>query len=234
MEQISSWNQVLMASLTNATSLVSVSVPKLLAFLLILIVGWLIAGVVSSAIAMLLRKLNFNTLAEKSGVSAVIANAGTGQDASGLLALIVKWFVRLIAMIVAFDALGLPVVSEIFKNLLLWLPNLVIALVIVVIGGWAANAVAALVRAAATSAQSANPNLVVSIARTAIWVFTAIVAINQLGIATELVQMLFGAIVGAMALGLGLALGLGGKDLAGEILRKWYANTQEKSDHTAE
>ena len=226
MEQLASWNQVLMASLTNAVSLVSVSVPKLIAFLIILIIGWLIAGALATGVAMLLRKLKFNGLADSAGVSGVIANSGLQQDASGVIALVVKWFVRLIALIVAFDALGLPVVSEIFQKLLLWLPNLVIALVIVVIGGWAANAVAALVRAAATTAASANPNLVVSIARTAIWVFTAIVAINQLGIATELVQMLFAAIVGALALGLGLAVGLGGKDLAGELLRKWYANTK--------
>jgi small-conductance mechanosensitive channel len=226
MEQIASWNQVLMASLTNAVSLVSVSVPKLIAFLIVLIIGWLIASALASGIAMLLRKLKFNGLADSAGVSGVIAYSGLHQDASGVIALVVKWFIRLIALIVAFDALGLPVVSEIFQKLLLWLPNLVIALVIVVIGGWAANAIAALVRAAATTASSANPNLVVSIARTAIWVFTAIVAINQLGIATELVQMLFAAIVGALALGLGLAVGLGGKDLAGELLRKWYSNTQ--------
>lgn len=226
MEQLASWNQVLMASLTNAMSLVSVSIPKLVAFLVVLIIGWLIAGALASGVGMLLRKLKFNTLAETAGMSGVIANSGINQDASGLIALIVKWFIRLIALIVAFDALGLPVVSEIFQKLLLWLPNLVIALVIVVIGGWAANAVAALVRATATTASSANPNLVVSIARTAIWVFTAIVAINQLGIATELVQMLFAAIVGALALGLGLAIGLGGKDLAAELLRNWYTNAK--------
>ena len=222
MQNITSWTEAFMAAFASAMSMFAGALPKILAFLVIVIIGWLIASGVSKAIAIVLRKLKFNTVADKAGLDKFMGNAGLSNDASGKLAMVVKWFVRLIALVAAFNALGLPAVSEILNQLLLWLPNLFVALAIVVIGGWGANAVAAIVRGMGTSAQSTHPEFLVRLAKTAVWLFTGIVAFNQLGVATEIVQTLFSAIVGAIALGAALAFGLGGKEVAGEMLRKWH------------
>ena len=138
-----------------------------------------------------------------------------------MIAGIAKWFVRLIALVVAFDALGLPAVSEVLRDLLLWLPNLAVALVVLVIGGLAANAVSRLVRGATAEADLDNPEFLAKLATIAVWAFAVVVAVNQIGVATTLVNTLFMAVVGALALALGLAFGLGGRDTAAEIVRNW-------------
>lgn len=126
---------------------------------------------------------------------------------------------------VAFDALGSPAVSEVLRQLLMWLPNLV-ALVALVIGGIAANALSDLVRSAATKGELENPAFLAAVARNAVWVFAIVVAINQIGIAATLVNIFFIGIVGALALALGLSFGLGGRDTAGAIIRRWHARQQ--------
>jgi Conserved TM helix len=147
---------------------------------------------------------------------------------------VTKWFVRLITLVVAFDALGLPAVSQVLQQLLLWLPNLVVALVMLVIAGLAANALHGLVRGSTASAGFSNPDLLANIARGAVWAFAIVVAVNQLGIATTLVNTLFMGTVGALALALGLAFGLGGRETAAEIVRGWYRQGQMAAPKMAE
>jgi len=198
------------------------AIPRVIAFAVILIIGWLVATALEKAVAALLRAVKFNDLASRSGFSDFVKGMGVNTDASGLIATIAKWFIRLVVLVVAFDALGLPAVSQVLQQLLLWLPNLVVALVILVLAGLAANAVSTLVRGATAKAGLGNPELLAHVARIAIWAFAIVVAVNQIGIATTLVNTLFMATVGAVALALGLAFGLGGRETAGRIVSGWY------------
>jgi hypothetical protein len=225
------------ASLTTALSLFLGAIPRIVGFLLILIIGWIISGVLASAVAALLRAVRFNVLAQSAGIHGFIHNMGLRTDASGLLANIVKWFVRLIVLVVAFDALGLPAVSEVLQQFLLWIPNLVVAVVVLVIAGLAANALANLIRGATAQAGFDNPDLLATIARVAVWSFGIVVAVNQIGIAQELVNTLFMGFIGALALAAGLAFGLGGRDTAGQIVQNWYNRgraNQPKIERAAE
>src|SRR5690606_17449840 len=113
-------------------------------------------------------------------------------------------------------------------------PNLVVAMVVLVIGGLAAKGLAALVRGAAATAQLSNAPLLARIASIAVWGFTIVVAVNQLGIATTLVNTLFMAVVGAVAIAIGLAFGLGGRETAGEIVRNWHQRSREISPRARE
>src|SRR5687768_18350980 len=168
---INAWGAALTASLTTALSLFMAAIPRIIGFLVILVIGWFIEGLGASAVAALLRAVEFIVLAQRSGFHGFVQNMGLRTDASGLLANIAKWFVRLIALVVAFDALGLPAVSQVLQQLLLWLPNLVVALVILVLAGLAANAVASIVRGATSEAGFSNPNMLATVARFAIWTF---------------------------------------------------------------
>jgi hypothetical protein len=217
----------IVVSATGALALFWEAIPRVLGFVVILIVGWLIAGLLASAVAGLLRSLRFNDLAERSGLTGFVRNMGLRTDASGMLANIVKWFVRLITLVVAFDALGLPAVSEVLQQFLLWIPNLVVALVILVIAGLAANALSNLVRGATAQAQLGNPETFATITKVAIWAFAIVIAANQIGVASTLVNTLFMGTVGALALALGLAFGLGGRETAGRIVDGWYRKGQE-------
>jgi hypothetical protein len=234
---INAWGAALTTSLATALSLFLGAIPRIIGFLVILIIGWIISSALAAAVAALLRAVKFNVMAQNSGIQGFINNMGLRTDASGLLANIVKWFLRLIVLVVAFDALGLPAVSQVLQQFLLWIPNLVVAVVVLVIAGLAANALSNLVRGATAQAGFDNPDLLATIARVAVWAFGIVVAVNQIGIAQELVNTLFMGFIGALALAAGLAFGLGGRDTAGQIVQTWYNRgraNQPKMERAAE
>src|SRR5215208_5247553 len=231
--QITEWSAALMTSLAAAMAMFFSAIPKVLGFLIIVIVGWFIASLVEKGVAAILRAIKFNDLAPRSGLADFVARMGTRTDTAGVLGMIVKWFIRLIALVVAFDALGLPAVSDVLRQLLLWLPNVVVAVVVLVIGGLAARALSNLVRGAAAEGGLGNADFLAKLASVMVWAFAIVVAVNQIGVATELVNTLFMAFVGAIALAAALAFGLGGRDTAAEILRNWTARMREKSGQIA-
>jgi Conserved TM helix len=210
--------------------------PEVLGFAVILIIGWIIASALAAAVAaiFILRTVKFNDLAERAGISGFVQKMGVHTEAAGFLAQLVKWFVRLIVLVTAFDALGVPAVSQVLQQILLFLPNLIVALVVLVIAGLAANALAGLVRGATAESGLGNPDLLASIAKVAVWAFAIVIAANQLGIATTLINTLFMATVGPLALALGLAFGLGGRDTAAEIVRGWYQRGKQAAPQVGE
>ena len=130
--------------------------------------------------------------------------------------------VAILVLVVAFAALGIPAFSVVLSQLLLWLPNLAVAIVVLVVGGLVANGIAELVRGATAEAGFKNPDALANVARFAVWAFAIIIAVNQVGIASTLVNTLFMGFVAAVALAAGLAFGIGGQKLAAELLDKWY------------
>jgi hypothetical protein len=203
------------------------AIPKLIGFAVILIVGWLIAALLAKAIMVLLRTFKFNDLAQRAGLSDFVHSMGMPMDSVGVVGGVVRWFVRLIALVVAFDALGLPAVSEVLRQVLLWLPNVVVAVVILVIAGLAGNALGRLVRGTAAESGLRNADLLGKVATWLVVGFGVIVAISQLGIATVFVNALFVALVGALALAAGLAFGLGARETAAQIVRDWYGRRRQ-------
>jgi len=221
---ITNWGQAFMTSMAAALALFLGSIPKVIGFLVILLIGWMVASALSGIVAGVLRSVRFNDMAQRSGLSGFVHNMGVNTDPAGFVATTVKWFVRLIVLTVAFDALGLPAVSQVLQQLLLWIPNLIVALVVLVIGGLAANALASLVRGSTASSGLGNPDFLANVTRIAVMTFAIVIAVNQIGIATTLVNTLFMGFVGALALALGLSFGLGGRDTASEIVRGWYSS----------
>jgi hypothetical protein len=224
---IRDWGEAMMTSLTGALMMFVGALPRILGFILILVIGWFVASLIAAGVGGILRNIRFNDFARRSGLGDFVDKMGVKTDSAGVMAAIAKWFVRLIVLIVAFDALGLPAVSQVLHQLLLWLPNLVVALVVLVISGLAASALYNLVRGATAKAGFASPDLVANIAYVAVWVFGVVIAVNQIGVAQELVNTLFMGFIGAVALALGLSFGLGSRETAGEIVRNWYQKAQQ-------
>src|SRR5579884_3956016 len=223
---VTSWADAVKTSFTNAFGLLLGAIPRIIGFLLILAIGWFIASLVGKAVAALLRKIHFNDLAQRSGITGFIEDMGLSHDASQVMAGLCKWFIRLIVLVTAFDELGLPAISQVLQRFTLWLPNLIVALVILGIGGIAASALARLVRGAATEAGFGQVNLLEKVTRVAVWAFAILVAVNQIGIASNLVNTLFLGFVAAF----GLAFGLGGRDTAAQIVRGWYQRGQQAGE----
>jgi hypothetical protein len=206
------------ASLAGALNTFLSAIPRIIGFVVVLIVGWIIASLLARGVEALLHAVKFNDLARRSGFADFVQKMGVNDDASGVIASVVKWFVRLITLVVAFDTLGLPAVSGVLQQLLLWLPNLIVALVVLVLGGLAANALSQLVRGATAGAGFSNPEILATVTKAAVWGFAMVVALTQLGIATTLINTLVIGLVGALSLATGLAFGLGGRDRAAQLL----------------
>ncbi len=211
------FGQAILSALGHALDLVFVFVPLLLGFLLILLVGYIIAKVVSKAVTFLLRKIGFDNLANRIGLARLEQNMGVRLDPAGVLGTIVFWFIFLVFLVPATNALGLTAVSGILNTLIAYIPNVFVAILVLFLGTLAATFVADIVRGATATANIGNPTLFANIARYAIIGFAALIALEQLQIAPALLNILFTAIVGAAALAFALAFGLGGQDTA----RKW-------------
>jgi hypothetical protein len=211
------FGQAILSALANALNLVFVFVPLLLGFLLILLVGYIIAKVVSKAVTFLLRKIGFDNLANRIGLSRLEQSMGVRLDPAGVLGTIVFWFIFLVFLVPATNALGLTAVSGILNTMIAYIPNVFVAILVLFLGTLAATFVADIVRGATASANIGNPNLFANIARYAIIGFAALIALEQLQIAPALLNILFTAIVASLAIAFGLAFGLGGQDTA----RKW-------------
>jgi Conserved TM helix len=217
MTVFTNWGTAILLALANAVNLILTFIPRIIGFLIILLVGWLIATAVSKALTFLLRKIGFDRLGERIGLTRLEQRMGVQMDAAGILGKIVYWFLFLVFLVPAADALGVPAVSNILNQLVSYIPNVFVAILVLFLGALAATVVADIVRGATASARIGNPNLFANIARYAIIGFAALIALEQLQIAPALLNILFTAIVGAAAIAVGLAFGLGGQDSA----RKW-------------
>ena len=216
------FGQSLVDSFRGAMTMILAAIPKIIGFLLILFIGWLIAGWVAGLVTRLLRAVRFNDAADKAGVGKFVASSSDpGTDPSAAVGGVVKWIIRLVVLLAAFGALGLTAMSLVLSQFLLWLPNLVVAVGVLVLGGMLGRAAGDLVRGATAEGGFSNPDTLATVAKWTIWGFAIIIAVNQIGIGVAVINTLLTGLVGAVALAAGLAFGLGGRDLAARKLDDW-------------
>ncbi len=223
------WGTAILSALANAVNLVLAFIPRLLGFLVILLVGWLVATAVSKALTFLLRKIGFDRLGDRIGLTRLEQRMGVQMDTADILGKIVYWFLFLVFLVPAADALGVPAVSNILNQLVSYIPNVFVAILVLLLGALAATVVADIVRGTSATARIGNPNLLANIARYAIIGFASLIALEQLGIAPALLNILFTAIVGSAALALALAFGLGGQETA----HKWLSRGESTVSNAA-
>jgi hypothetical protein len=238
---ITDWGTAIFNALANAVNLILTFIPRVIGFLVIILIGWIIGTLVSKALTLVLRKIGFDRMADRIGLSRFEQRMGVKMDAAGLLGKIVYWFIFLIFLIPAANALGLVAVSNILNTLVAFIPNVFVAILVLFLGTLAATIVADLVRGATASAKVGNPNIFANVARWAVIGFAALVALEQLQIAPALINELFGAVVAATAIAFGLAFGLGGQDTARRFLNRGETSisnaasqmsTQQSTDQT--
>ena len=227
---ITNWGTAIVNAFANALNLILTFIPKFIGFLVILLVGWIVATAISKALTFLLRKIGFDRMADRIGLTRLEQRMGVKMDAAGLLGRIVYWFLFLIFLVPAVDALGLTTVSAILSAIIAYIPNVFVAILVLFLGTLAATFVADIVRGATASANIGNPNVFAIIARVAIMGFAALVALEQLQIAPSLINELFGAIVAAAAIAFGLAFGLGGQDTARKYLNRTESTVSSAAD----
>ena len=194
--------------------------PKLIGALIVFIIGWFISMAIGKVIASILRKLNFNRFFEKGNIKEALEKAEFKVDASGFKGAIFKWVFVIVFLLVAVEILGLTQFGIFLTSVLSYLPNVIVAVLIFVVAVIIADILEKIVRAAVEGVKVGYGNLVGIIVRWSIWIFAIFAILYQLGIAPGLVQTLLSGIVGLIVIAGGIAFGLGGKDVAAEILQE--------------
>jgi hypothetical protein len=197
--------------------------PELIGAIIIFVVGWIIARLVKVGVEKLLRLVRFDTATEKTGVNKFLKKGEIVKAPSEIVGTLVYWFIMILVLIASLDALGLPIVSDMLNSIFLYIPNVVAAIIVLVLGVLMGNLLSAVVRTAASNAGLKNAEGLGKISLYAIVVFAASIALIQLGIGEEIVVSAFGLVFGAAALALALAFGLGGRDVAANYLKHWLA-----------
>ncbi|MEX2007789.1 MAG: hypothetical protein WD992_03375 [Candidatus Levyibacteriota bacterium] len=207
-------SQALMLSLNNALVGITVFIPRFVGGLLVLLIGILIASILKQAVLELLKALRVEAFLSKYGVPA----AREELSWSNILAEIVRWFVIIVFLIPTVDVWGLSRVVTILNEFLLYLPNVMVAAIIALVGFVFARITSDVILASAKSVTPDTAKAVASIVRIAIQVFVVLAVLSQLGVATDLIRILFTGLVAMMALGGGIAFGLGGQGQAKDVL----------------
>jgi hypothetical protein len=200
--------------------------PRLAAAIGILMVGFLLAKMVERGTDAALHRIGFDRWMREGGVTEALERAGTTLDPSTVIAKLVFWTVMLLVIILAGNALGVAAVSVLFAELLAYIPDVIAAVIVLILGILLGEFVKDLVLASAGGLPAA-PTLARA-AKAAIILLAAFMALEQLEIAQDIVLVFFVAVVGAAALAAGIAFGLGGRDVAAQVTREWYERNRAK------
>src|ERR671911_272238 len=196
-------------------------VPQLIGAIVILIVGYFVAKILQAVVARVLKAVGFDGWMEKGGIKQFFDRAQTRETPATVLGKLAFWFVFIIAITMAADALGIQQVSEVLSQLIAYIPSIIAAILILVLVALLADFLASIVRGATGS------DLLANVARYAIVVYAAFAAITELGIAVQLTAPTFLILLGAVALAAAIAFGLGGREVAQDIVSKAYNRSNE-------
>jgi hypothetical protein len=193
-------------------------VPQIAFAIILLIFGWIVAMFLEQVVSRLLKVVKLNDYLEKAGALEGLKKAEVKFDASAFLSGIVRWFVFFVFLMAVADLLGLSAFNAFLTSVLLYVPNIVLAALILLVTAIAADLLDRVVSGSVRAAGFSYGSMVGSLARWSVFVFGFIAALQQLGIATDLLQTLVTGIVAMIAIAGGLAFGLGGKELAADVL----------------
>lgn len=225
---ISSWGDAISLAWSTIVNRIIDFIPSFLGALIILIIGWLIAVLLEKLVDQVVRVIGLQSLSEKVRLEQGIKKAGIKKDFAGLVAAFVKWVVIIVSFLAAAEVLNLTQVAVFLNSVLAYVPNVAAAAAILLIGVVLANFLADVIASVTRSIETGYAELIAVLVRWSVIVFTFLAALVQLNVATYLIQTLFTGLVALLAIGGGLAFGLGGKDAAAEFIDKIKNDIQKK------
>lgn len=205
---------------TSVDQVFGQTLPALLGALVILFAGYLLAKVLEKLVERGLRRIRLNQMLERGGVTQAVERSGTRVNPTRVLANLVFWLVMFTVILLAANALGLDSLANVVSTLVSYIPSVIAAIVIMLVGIVLGGFVGGLIAASAGGVHGGRA--LARIGRGGVIMLAIFMALQQLGIATDIVTTAFAILFGAIALALALSFGLGNRELAGEITREWY------------
>jgi len=217
---IQTWTEVVTASLQTLWAGFIGFLPSLLGAIIVFIIGWIIAVLLGKLAAQIIKTLRVDQVLEKMGFKKSFERANLKLDSSKFFGELVRWFFIIVFLMAATDILGLYQVTEFLRRVLLYIPQLIVAVLILLTAVLIANFMQKLVKASVDAAGFGASNFLATLTKWSILVFAGLAALLQLGIVPSLIQTIFTGVIAALVIAAGLAFGLGGKDFATEVLGK--------------
>lgn len=217
---IATWSDVLSLSFKNLWLGVLGFVPNVIVAVIIVLLGWGIGSLLGRVVFQIIKAIKIDEALRRAGVEDFLAKGGLNLNSGSFLGGLVRWFVILVFLVGAFEVLHLSQVTLFLKDILNYLPQVIVAVLILIAAGLVADAMKKVVVSSAMTAEVSSAGFLGTVTKWTIWIFAILVALSQLGIASGFIQTIFTGLVVALSLGLGLAFGLGGQESAGRLIEK--------------
>lgn len=222
------WAEVLSQSFQNLFYGLVAFIPNLVIAIVIFIVGWLIGVGFGRVVAQIISSLRIDHALRSTGLEQLLARAGFTLSSGKFVGFLVEWFFIIVFLVASLDVLHLTTVNLFISNVILgYLPQVIVAVLILLVAAVVADSAEKVVKGSAKAASVHSAGLLGKVARYAIWIFAFLAAFEQLNVATAFIQTLFMGIVIAISLAVGLAFGLGGQQSAARYLDRLQSDIKE-------
>lgn len=203
--------------------------PKLILAIILFILGWVISSIIAKAFEQVFKALNVDKLFNKAGASEVLNKAGLSLDTGYFIGQIMRWFVLIIFILPSLALVGLESIGDFLRyDVLTFLPRVIVAAFVLIIATIVSDAISRAILAGAKTLSLSSSHMLATVAKYAIWTFAFIVALEQLGVNSAYMQILFTGIIAMLAIAGAIAFGLGGKDHASRLISKISEEVNEK------
>jgi hypothetical protein len=225
---MSSWQIVLLEPARTVLAQISQFTVNALLVIIILIIGWLLSKVIRSIVSRALKTAKINDLSSRIELDKLLSKGGVTLSLSDLIGMICYWLGILITFMVAVNAVGLTIAADLLNKVVLYIPNVIAALFILVLGMFASTLLKNIVQTAANNAGLSQGKLLAQIVETVVIAFAIFVGLEQLRIGIRITELTVAIVLGSLGLGLALAFGLGCKDIAGKFIAELVEKLKKK------
>jgi flagellar biosynthesis protein FliQ len=204
--------------------------PKLALAVVVLIAGWMLAKLARFTVIRALRAINFNVLTERAGMDGFLKQGGVQSDTTEIFGVLIYWLVVLAALIIAFNSLGLTYITELLRQVVLFVPKVIVALLILAFGAYFARFVGGTVMTYCKNVGIQDGELLGTLAQYAIMTFVVLIALEQVDVGGEIVRVSFLILLGGTVFALALAFGLGGQAKVARLLEHWWPSDHDEDN----
>ena len=225
---MSSWQIVLLEPARTVLGQIGQFVVNIMLVLIILIIGWVISKLIRTIVTKGLRAVKLDELSDRIGLEAVLEKGGISFSLSELIGVICYWLALLVTFMVAINSIGLTIAADLLNKVVLYIPNVIAAIFILILGMFAATILRNIVLTAANNAGLGQGKILGKVVEIIIILFAIFVALEQLNIGIRITELTLAIVLGSIGLGLALAFGLGCRDIAGKFVSEFADKLKKK------
>lgn len=225
---MSNWQAVLLEPAKTVLSQIGTFVVSLLLVVVILFIGWIVAKLIKAIVTKVLRTVKLDELSGRIDLDNILAKGGIGYSLSELIGVVCYWLVVLVAFVVAINAIGLTVAADLLNRVVLYIPNIIAAIFILILSMFVATILSNITQTAANNAGLSQAKLLGKFVEAVVIIFAIAIILEQLNIGAKIVELIIGIALASLGLGTALAFGLGCRDIAAKFVSEFLDKIKTK------